>query len=74
MGIVLKAVYSMRIMTVITIDQDSLHRVGRAGTAKNRSSACQKAELSGLRLRAGAECNGAFAFGTKALPALRLPT
>ena len=34
----------MRIMTVITIDQDSLHRVGRAGTAKNRSNVCLRYE------------------------------
>lgn len=55
MGNVLKAVYSMRIMTVITIDQDSLHRVGRAGTAKNRSCARQKAELSGKAVVFGLE-------------------
>lgn len=43
--------------------------MGAWATAKNRSSARPKDELSGLSLRAGRE---AFAFGTKALPALRV--
>ena len=53
----------------ITLSRKHLTGLGALAMAKNRSSARPKDEPSGLRLRAG---RVAFAFGTKALPALRL--
>ena len=70
-------------MTYPTLPISTTHRhgLGAWATAKNRGSAGPRAELSGLRLRAGrglrlqakrSRKQGAFAFGTKALPALRV--